>query len=569
MNKEIRVYCECYEQGIYILNYISNNINLKNLKSSIIYTKPENYKKYYRVSLVSRILTHKNLDALVSIVDENNIEQPIIGIEFSTAVPTDDHNLQRYDFVYWATFFNIPCIKISPSKIKNTNMGGGSKLKLNNEYYTALKNKSVYYHIEWPLIENTDYIKTDKNFLSCPPFNKELSILLNEFVNSYFMSENIADYFNKEYNKYKKYVNDNFCENKFNLQKSVRIDFENNIIKFNRFIHGMDPERGMLLFFNQTFGKKIDIKFIIQGETEKDYIKVFGNKKAILKYINEIVLPNKDKITFDIAFNLFKYATNTNKLFENSKIYDNTIIINDTQLKLQLSKFNSVVNNLFHFGNSIILCNKKNIPILIIKWNKELVDNYYMNLKTESLKIPKTSIPIKSLSNDDIHEDMITYCCQKILKENNLENIALSYPGAQGDRKILKSNGRKSQRDYIDIISAKKSYDKYDVVIQENKIDILNSKKDTAKLNEIKDEFLTKLNELINSVFKPINIDKCYLGLGAKKSIYKSDYKIDYIILIEINNNISWEIKCINKTINMFTKLSGELLLPFPIYIIE
>lgn len=129
--KELRVYCECYEQGLYLLDYISDNDVLRDVHHKIIYTKPNNFSAYRNDSIISKLFSHKDFDGFISIIEEDDTEHPIVAIEFSTAVPTDDHIMQRYDVMYWSTYYQTPCIKISPSEMNNTDFGGGKKLKFN------------------------------------------------------------------------------------------------------------------------------------------------------------------------------------------------------------------------------------------------------------------------------------------------------------------------------------------------------------------------------------------------------------------------------------------------------
>ena len=175
--KELRVYCECYEQGL--LDYISDNEIIKGIDCKVLYTKPNSFSSYSSESIISHLFSRKDFDGLISAVDEDDTEHPIVTIEFSTAVPTDDHIVQRFDVMYWSTYYQTPCIKISPTVMNNTNFGGGSKIKIQHEYYTTLNMNGVYYHVDWPLIPDSDLVMTDPDRVSCPPFLKELKDILN------------------------------------------------------------------------------------------------------------------------------------------------------------------------------------------------------------------------------------------------------------------------------------------------------------------------------------------------------------------------------------------------------
>ena len=580
--KEVRIYCECYEQGLYLLKYIINNKKLTNLDHKIIYTTKGNFKLYYKDSVIAQLLHNKKFDGIISVVDKNDIEHPITTIEFSTAVPTDDHILQRYDFVYWSAFYQVPCIKISSSEKNNTKFGGGNKIKIEHEYYAALNIKGVYYHIEWPLIKNSDLVKTDFKMISSPPYLDELQKVINQMIDSFYSSKNDKDYFALEQEKFKKYINKNFSNNKLNFTNSTRLNFDNKgkiTIKFNRYGHGMDPERGMLIFFNNVYAKRPIIKFIVQRENREMYKKMYDSKdlKYIMDIIDKKVIGNKNNMTFDIAFDLFKKATSTNDLFEHAKIVNNVITINDADLIRNLEKRRSVVNSLLHFGEKIILADLNDDIIVEIKWNISIVDKFYLLKKKESLSVPKKKLPIKIISNNRINEDVITYTSNILLIKNNMKNIGVSYPGAQGDRKILKGSGVNTKRDYVDVISIKENENgKYDILLQENKQRVSETEKsDIDKLLTIinTEDKKKKLDELIKTVYRNVDINKCYIGVGGSKpSLSKNNKDIDYIIFVEIDNDhIKWEIETTNKNvINMFNNLlSGEIVLDYPMYIVE
>lgn len=587
--KEVRIYCECYEQGLYLLKYISKNKIVSKLSHKVIYTKPGNFSLYCLDSIISQLLSHKSFDGIISIVDDDDTEHPLVTIEFSTAVPTDDHIMQRFDFIYWSTFYKVPCLKISPTKMDNIHFGGGTKIKIHHEYYTTLNMEGIYYHVDWPLIDKSDLVLTDCEKVSCPPYLKKLDIILNEMLNSYFYSNNDMEYFNVEKEKYNNYVYTNFVDDKLDFFNSSRLNFDekgNLTIKFNRFGHGMDPERGMLIFLNKRFLVKPIIKFVVQRESREKYKSLYqgNNESSIMKIIDSEILSNNNVVTFDIAFTLFKKATNTNFLFEHAKIIDNKIFINDNDLLDCLNKNSSVINTLLHFGEKIILCDLNNNVIVEITWNLKLVNDFYLLKRNESLSISKKKLPINILTSKNINEDVVTFSCVKLFLMNGMKNIAVSYPGAQGDRKILQGNGVKTKRDYVDIISIQKVYDnEYNVFLQENKQKISQTQKfDIDKLVSIRNdkEKRQELNELISKIYAPINVKRCYIGVGGQKSfLNQGEMRFDYLMYIAINEkgNIEWQILSSNvkifeifkKIININNSLNGVIKLDYPMYIVE
>ncbi len=586
--KEVRVYCECYEQGLYLLDYISNNNVLREVEHKVIYTKPNNFSAYRNDSVISKLFSHKDFDGFISIVEKDNTEHPIVAIEFSTAVPTDDHIMQRYDVMYWSTYYQTPCIKISPSEMNNTDFGGGTKIKIHHEYYTTLNMGGVYYHIDWPLIENSDLVMTDNAKISCPPFLNELKKIMNGMIESFNKSANDTEYFETEKNKYSSFVRSNYNYERLEFANSsrIRVGADGKLtLKFNRYGHGMDPERGMLLFLNKNYNQKPIVKFLVQRENRSKYNSLYegSNQDAIMEIIDTKVIPNDNNVTFDIAYDLLKKATNTHKLFKSALIKDNIVKINDNDLINCLNSNLSVINNLLHFGEKIILCDLNDNVIVEINWNLELVDNYYLTERKRSLMTSKTKMPIKLLLNDIINEDVVTFASMSVFLMNNMKNIAVSYPGAQGDRKILQGTGLTTKRDYIDIISVHKCSDnEYDVFLQENKKKIYETQRsDIDKLISVRSDSkkMVELNQLIEKVYIPIVIKGCYIGVGGQESpMAPGETRFDYLMYIMINGsgNIAWKILSSNPIIfeifngikNSSGSLEGEITLDFPMYIV-
>lgn len=583
--KEVRIYCECYEQGLYLLDYIRLNKHIKEIPANIIYTKPKNFKNHL-YSKTAQLFTHKDFDGMITLIDNKEIEHPIVTIEFSSAVPVDDHILQRFDFVYWSTFYKVPSIKISPTEVFNKKFGGGNKVKKTHEYYATLNLGGVYYHVNWPIIDSSDLALVDEEKISCPPILNELEDILNQLIETFMYSKDDNLFFKKAQEKYKNFVLNNYNEEELKFKNSSRYHFDNDelIMKFNRFGHGMDPERGMLVFWSQKLDKKPIVKFEVQRENLEDYKKLYeGNRDAeILNIIENQVLSNNNIITFSLAFDLFKKATNTEELFINSKKLNSIITINDTSLLNHLKRTTSVVNSLLHFGTKIILTDLKNNILVEIKWNNELVENFYKEKKEESLNLKNKTIPIKQITNKYLNEDIVTYTCAEIFKANKMKNIAVSYPGAQGDRKILYGNGRKVKREYIDTISVKEKDNNYYVILHENKEKLSETKKkDIDKLNNFRntDIKIEKLNELIEKTYKKINIKDIFIGIGGKESKLKDETRFDYLINVKINEdgNPEWNIETTNKEIlelfeylkNEDNKLIGIIILPEPIHIVD
>lgn len=139
--QKMRVYCEVYEQGLETKDYLISVLQEKEIVCDIdiIYTKKVRGEFLPNESIVTRIRKIKDIDIMVTVLSEGK-EIPIVLIEYSTAVPTDDHIMQRSDVVYWSAKFKVPSLKISPlNKGMANEHGGGDKITDEFEKRVAIK----------------------------------------------------------------------------------------------------------------------------------------------------------------------------------------------------------------------------------------------------------------------------------------------------------------------------------------------------------------------------------------------------------------------------------------------
>lgn len=539
---EYRIYSEVYEQGIDIQKYLEkSNVNV-NVK--IISTVQSKFKKdANRDSIISKYMNLKKFDALISILvnEKNEIkEYPITIVEYSTALPTDDHILQRFDGIYWASILKIPYIRISPKKINNTNHGGGSKLTLGHELYVSYSMKAIYNHFEWSTIENSDYIDVNKERISCPPELENLKSYFFELINCIQIEKSYSSFYENFFNKYYTKHEPSFDKNS-NLISSTRLNFSDDKkylrLKFNRFGHAMDPERGMLSFFYASLNGNVGIEFQIQREIDSErgsYSSLFddtSNKEILLEFIHE----KNNKLVLNDYLYIFKTATCTENLFKNIKLSQNIARINDDDLKyFLLNSNNQTVKTLLLFAKDIILTDLNRNEIVKITWNNELVGDTIFN---NTLSFNNKPLDLQILKNSLITEDIVTYIVQYLFRKSNLNIIAVSYPGAQGDRCILSKSGRKTKRTYIDVIAIENNNS---IILNEAKKSLKNCANDVKKLMEFISknsnvEQLIKLVEKISQIQLNSN-NNIYSGISGNGN--KIDYtSLDYYIAINIDDN--------------------------------
>src|SRR3989344_6688978 len=177
MKEEIRIYYGSLEQAY---NYITPILK-KSLKGKEI--KLIKLKKGYTSfsKMVAPLIYWKDPDILITMV-KNNKEIPLVMIEFSNAVFTEDHELQRFDGLVAAAKNNCLYVKISPlGKLSQSGEHGGN-IKFNAvEPYAAILKKFglTFYHFDWKCDSKGDLI-VDDEFLSCPKDIKDFELFLKE-----------------------------------------------------------------------------------------------------------------------------------------------------------------------------------------------------------------------------------------------------------------------------------------------------------------------------------------------------------------------------------------------------
>jgi len=286
---------------------------------------------------------------------------------------------------------------------------------------------------------------------------------------------------------------------KHNLISSSRININNKgelELKFNRFGHAMDPERGMLVFYGNIY-KKIKVKFILD-KGNKSWYKDTPKEKIIETLIQKTGLNNRKDLLQAFAYSS---GLDTNKEFKdiiNIISKDRSIIDINKFIENNYFKLNKALRTIFKYSSSLFLTNGKNSISITMVWNNNKA--FFENENNINIT------PIKERISFD--EDDITYITvHQILKVNKAKIISVSYPGAQGDRAVLpESNlGRRQERKYIDVISY--ISDRYiNLNESKGKFNIQEIKKDIDKLSNYKNNkiyrnaFYVLINKISNNI---------------------------------------------------------------------
>lgn len=589
----LRIYCEVYEQGLETRDYFSSILSEKNIESeiNIVYVKKVRGEFLPNESIVTRIRKIKDIDIMVTAITDNK-EIPIVLLEYSTAVPTDDHIMQRSDVVYWGAKFKVPSLKISPlNKGMANEHGGGDKITDDFEKRVAIKNKAVYYTLKWECNKENDVLLTNESRLSCIPYSEMLKKYYSKLIEAFVESENHFEYFDC---LFKEYCVENAALNK-NLQEaeikemfpsSKRFTWTKSglMTKINRFGHAMDPERGAIYFCNMINGTAAtSAEFQIERENilgRGGYNSLFdmtANKDEMLKYVSN----HKENFSSEDAKNVFFKGLGIDKYFKKVNISDGNVVLDDEEMIDYLKKSSGfALKSIFILTSNIVLTDKKRNVLLNIQYNRKVIDDYVEILSNFTYDIT----PIKQLSSQDINEDIVTFASAHLLKKAGMKILAISYPGAQGDRCMLIGKGRKVKREYIDLIAYSKAMnDTIILALHESKEKISLSAKDITKLNAIisSPELIASLKKLTLKIIGNDAISTINIGIGGKGSRMPVGANLDYVMLFDINKCaeetiVLWSIGVINtKMLDQFEKLmdgSGKLCGDFhidPIYCIK
>jgi len=585
MIREIRIYYETLEQAnhfIYPLvkaavNELNKNIPIKLVKLVDKYT-------YYCKNIAS-IIFWKTPDILISVVHETT-EYPLILIEFSTAVFTKDHELQRFDGLVAAVKNNAIFVKISPT-VKKSPYEHGGEVKFNYLIPFSLiykKYGKVFFHFEWKCNEEKTQVIHNSQYPSCPHRIVEFEELIKNVIQHIISegyndkwAENIIDilvqepYFKAWVDKLKKTELPDIKSLNTSRTKYVSYDpdlgSEALILKINRFGHAMDPERGMLVYYS-TLASLSNIGVVTKmvfDENNDAWFKGISKEREIKNYIESKGLIKACDYLHIFALGTGLYSNEDFKkiLKEAEESSNYKYIIDITEfIENNFNKLNKPLKTIFSYSSIFAIEDAYGNRRVILKWGKIRTSDSFDTF-------PEIT-PLRERATLD--EDDVTYISvHNVLKPNNYRIVSVSYPGAQGDKPILfkEERGRKRQRKYIDIICY---LPKKCTNLQENKgayirekvqkaIDYLSNYKRKRRYMEALRAYLEKYAP--EAIDNPVKIG---VGFWASTNFTISKIKnldlddLDYFIYISKDRR-TWTVwRSCNET--LFTKVKGEVKIP-------
>ena len=583
---EIRVYYESIEQAnFYIKPIIEESLSKLKVKEYTIklikkvqqnFNKSNKFSKKYSKS-ISNILIQKNPDIIISII-KDDIEIPIAIIEFSTAVFTKDHELQRTDNFNVAHSSEAVYIKVSSNDKKTPGHGGDSKYNFVQPYAMHYQNTDdISFHINWEVKEDdASILIKDSQYKSLPANRNEITHLIYLILKNF--STNLkGNYWKKGFNDLVK--NDAIFSTWLKSLKefddfedittltSSRTIWKNKdstinkenvfILKFNRFGHSMDPERGMLSYYG-TYYKNEDNTFvskIILDPSKEQWFKGTSQYSGIRKFMDDGLSSSDDLVTLlFMGLNLPDYEYYKDHVQKNGSIYDITDYVKKYLLNFNVSFRNIIINSdFFHLTDG----DEFNI---YLTWDKN---------QTSQFSFEKCPNVTEIAKRNDFSEDDVTFITiHNFFKENGIDTFSVSYPGAQSDTPVLpdKYSGRSQDRTYIDAIGLKGD----SLIFQENKGPFKKAdiNDDLSKMKKFKVE--VDYQKAVKDFKRKYGMDQKYLilgvgfGMGSRtqvKDVYEKTTidDVDYFLIIS-KDMTTWKVySSLDPENQPFIKLRGEI----------
>jgi hypothetical protein len=593
---EIRLYFECLEQAYhYVYPLIEDGIHqlgVENVSIRLV-RKPRILRG--EVSSLYAIYSLTTPDFLISLCVEDK-EIPLILGEFSEAVFTEDHELQRSLVGIAAALAGCLHLKISGQKESPVEHGGRTEfdpLTVANALREVL-GYDGYIIAKWPTLENNPYVlKRNRDFLSCPP-NGALplaeqtirttvqSTLQNyrDLVRGASVVETVVSSLSQtaEYRAYQAELSqaeglDDLIQSwidrsrRFGRRSRVYLQNGTLTVKINRFSHAADPDRGIMTFASLT---------VRADETLARYVVKGRQRSRTLRHLYDRFIQQARKEGVPEYFiNRLNRHINTLTAFGRE--------IDITELWVQLRtewETNKVLASLAYFSDGLIVQDRNSDLEFTLRWNRSDIimqpeDEHIEHALVRAFGFRRYGRPLWISQVSDVNEDEVTYVVvHRILKPNGFEIVSTSYPGAQGDAAILpeRGEGRRQRRLYIDVIAwlpPTSQGPSSDISLEESK-----DRPDRGALQQIVEKLrpfktdardITALQQTLRKLNFERELRRIYIGVGfgatATTRTAWQPTEVDFIVRIIRRNR--WDVAFFGNTLRYaFRTLSGDVELP-------
>lgn len=589
--KQLRIYYESLEQGANFIRPIIQDV-VGEEAEIVLVRRPKNASELNDGS-VAALLTMTTPDALITGIYDNK-EYPLVLIEFTEAVTTEDHELQRTYGAIAAYLAGAYYLKLAGEKESEKEFGGAAYYPYSTpKIFMEKVGYEGYVIAKWETVENNPYtLQRSQEFPSCPP-NIDIFVSTIQYAVSAFMDNHNGWYNDSllrlsntdEYKAYRRLVDESSGISELleawqnrrdsNLNKLRYFVRENWIgAKINRFSHAMDPDRGILTFISFLFSEEKDIYGIYAlvrprgNELMKQDLDSLETMRAKLNTALDIMDRNSLPTWLVNAIKqAARNATSLNEEIDFQDVWEEHIDrITDSKVVMTLAYF---LDGLYLNHNGIKL--KWDRRRLLQTSHRDVFSIFALHFNFANYTPPT---PL-SLVTDTVNEDEISYTLvHKILKPNGFNIVSVSYPGAQGSMAILPHPklGKAQPREYIDVISTPLAGSNIDVVLNESKgmFKLSEIRKDVEKVmlyktsqphrDALKEALVVAQVIDVNKEVKNIAVGVSF-GLKSKTSTKWDVDRVDFIMRIVDRSH--WAIGIFNQNLaDLIHNIEGDTSFP-------
>ena len=486
--KQFRIYYESLEQGANFIKPIIQEV-VGDDAEIVLVRRPKNASELNEGS-VAALLTMTTPDALITGIYDNR-EYPLVLIEFTEAVTTEDHELQRTYGAIAAHLAGAYYLKLAGEKESEKEFGGVSYNPYSTpKIFIEKVGYEGYIIAKWETEENNPYtLQRSLDDPSCPPnisiFVSTIQCAVSAFMHSHveWYHESLASLSQtEEYNAYRALVEDasgiselleswqNRRDSNLNkLRYFVRDEWIG--AKINRFGHAMDPDRGILTFISFLFSEEKDVYgiYALVRPRGNDLMRQDLDSLETMRAKLDTALDAMDKNSLptwlvDAIKHAAANATSLSDEVDFQRVWEEHIDqITDSKVVMTIAYF---LDGLYLNHNGIKL--KWDRRRLLHTTDRNILPTFasHFNFANYTEPTPLT------LVTDTVNEDEVSYTLvHRILKPNGFNIVSVSYPGAQGSMAVLPQPelGKAQPREYLDIIATPPANSGIDVILNESK----------------------------------------------------------------------------------------------------
>ncbi len=481
----IRVYYEAIEQAIeLIVPLLRKSFEGKGNEPQMQLVRA-NWGKTRGMNSVDTLLKLTSPDVFVTAVvgaGASAREIPLVAVEFSEAVKTEDHELQRAIGAIAALESRMVFVKISGEKRSPYAHGGNTKFDPHviAKILEDTRGFGGYFYQPWPSDESG--LERQTKALSCPPLEKVglLDAVLGAvglLVHNEALSRYSAD---QIYAKLIKLIDGQPAVVAYRarvraaqadsgsmvmrvlnptptrvdpirmIARRVEVSSEGTLhIKINRFDHSADPDRGGLITLSSVWKGRVLCLYQIErkGKTlSKRRLKsAYGKAKSVID-----------------AFPAYARIEGMQPWFSEA-IQSCSRVLREVDItKVVLAhraewESNKVLRALFCYSDGILaqLKKKGKVTWVALTWSR-IAPHSQPKRTTGTSRQVIEQLPMAVQSATEPNEDEVTYVLiNRVLWPNGFKVLNVSYPGHQGGGAILsqKESGRTRSRLYADVVA--------------------------------------------------------------------------------------------------------------------